>query len=295
MRRDRAEIWSSLKSPIWAQEQLAANLGLPLSAVTVHVTQGGGSFGRHLFFDAAFEAAAISKTIGKPVKLMWHRTDDFRHGRVHPMCTSRVRVTYTPDNVLAFDQRHTSVATDFSMGLGELLTAMVATLPGGNSLGYSQTIFALTQNVPYNFGAVTQLLNEVYAYDTFHTGSVRNIYSPNVSTATELMVDQLAKRAREGPVRVPPRVRPRRPHAGGARQGRRSRRLGPRDGARAPRRASRSTASTRAAARAWSRSTAGPRPSTARSTTATPARASPRRCSSSTSACRSTRSASRRR
>ena len=193
VRSDRAEIWSCLKSPIWAQEQLAANLGLPVSAVTVHVTQGGGSFGRHLFSDAAFEAAAVSKALGKPVKLMWHRTDNFRQGRVHPMATSRVRVTYTPNNVIAFDQRHTSVATDFSMGFGELLSAKLATLPAANSLGYSQAIFTLTQNVPYNFGAVTQLLNEVYAYNTFNTGSVRNIYSPNVTTATELMVDALAK------------------------------------------------------------------------------------------------------
>ena len=91
--------------------------------VTVHVTEGGGSFGRHLFADAAFEAAAISKAMGKPVKLMWHRTDNFRQGRVHPMCTSRVRITYLADNVLAFDQRHTSVATDFTHGLGELLSA----------------------------------------------------------------------------------------------------------------------------------------------------------------------------
>ncbi len=59
--------------------------------MTVHVTQGGGSFGRHLFSDAAFEAAAVSQKIGKPVKLMWHRTDNFRQGRVHPMCTSRVQ------------------------------------------------------------------------------------------------------------------------------------------------------------------------------------------------------------
>ena len=128
---DSAEIWSSLKSPIWAKEQIAEILGLPLDNVTVHVTQGGGSFGRHLFCDAAFEAAAISQTLGKPVKLMWHRTDNFRQGRVHPMCTSRVRVTYSGDNVLAFDQRHTSVATDFTQGLGELLSAMAATLPEG--------------------------------------------------------------------------------------------------------------------------------------------------------------------
>ena len=192
MRSGSAEIWSALKSPIWAQEQLALNLGLPVSAVTVHVTQGGGSFGRHLFADAAFEAAAISKALGKPVKLMWHRTDNFRQGRVHPMATSRVRITYAKNNVIAFDQRHTSVATDFSMGFGELLSANLATLPAANSLGYSQAIFTLTQNVPYNFGPVTQLLNEIYSYDTYNTGSVRNIYSPNVVTATELMVDQVA-------------------------------------------------------------------------------------------------------
>jgi isoquinoline 1-oxidoreductase beta subunit len=201
VRSDRAEIWSSLKSPIWAREQIAANLGLPVSGVTVHVTQGGGSFGRHLFSDAAFEAAAVSKKLGKPVKLMWHRTDNFRQGRNHPMCTSRVRIAYSGSNVVSFDQRHTSVATDFSMGFGELLSAMVATLPEANSLGYSQTVFNLTQSVPYNFGVVTQLLNEVYDYDTFNTGSVRNIYSPDVCTATELMVDQAAKAMGQDPYR----------------------------------------------------------------------------------------------
>jgi isoquinoline 1-oxidoreductase beta subunit len=192
VRSNSAEVWSALKSPIWAQEQLRLILGLPLASIKVHVTQGGGSFGRHLFCDAAFEAAAISQKLGKPVKLMWHRTDNFRQGRVHPMATSRLRVSYVKGNVLAFDQRHTSVATDFSMGLGELLSANLATLPAANSLGYSQAIFNLTQNVPYNFGAVTQLLNEIYQYNTFNTGSVRNIYSPNVVTATELMVDQAA-------------------------------------------------------------------------------------------------------
>jgi isoquinoline 1-oxidoreductase beta subunit len=188
-----AEIWSALKSPIYAQEQIAENLGMSPTKVTVHVTQGGGSFGRHLFADAAFEAAAISQKLGKPVKLMWHRSDNFRQGRVHPMCTSRVRVVHLGGNVLSFDQRHTSVATDFTHGLGELISATLGTVPEGDFLGYSQSVFTLTANVPYNFGLVTQLLNETYHYDTFNTSSVRNIYSPEVCTATELMVDQAAR------------------------------------------------------------------------------------------------------
>jgi isoquinoline 1-oxidoreductase subunit beta len=103
VRPDRAEIWSSLKTPIWAQEQIALSLGLPVDKVKVHVAEGGGSFGRHLFADAAFEAATISKAFGKPVKLLWHRADNFRQGRVHPMTTSRVRATYLGENVLAFE------------------------------------------------------------------------------------------------------------------------------------------------------------------------------------------------
>jgi isoquinoline 1-oxidoreductase beta subunit len=190
-----AEIWSAMKSPIYFQETVAGILGLPVSSVTAHVTQGGGSFGRHLFADAAFEAAVISQKMGKPVKLMWHRTDNFRQGRVHPMCTSRVRITYMGNNVLAFDQRHTSVATDFTHGLGEILSATLGDLPEGDFLGYSQGVFTLTANCPYNFGLATQLLNEVYhpPGSVFNTSSVRNIYSPEVVVSRELMVDHLAK------------------------------------------------------------------------------------------------------
>jgi isoquinoline 1-oxidoreductase beta subunit len=201
VRADRAEIWSSLKAPIWAREQIALSLRVPLDKVIVHVTEGGGSFGRHLFCDAAFEAALISKKLGKPVKLMWHRTDNFRQGRAHPFVISRVRVTHSAGSVLAFDQRHTGVATDFTQGIGELLTSMDTSLPGQNFLQFSETVFTLTANVPYNFGLVTQLLNEIYAFNTFNTSSVRNVYSPEVCTATELMVDRVAAAMGKDPMR----------------------------------------------------------------------------------------------
>jgi isoquinoline 1-oxidoreductase beta subunit len=190
VRPDRAEIWSSLKTPIIAQQRIAEALGLPNDSVTCHVVEGGGSFGRHLFSDAALEAALASRAFGKPVKLMWHRTDDFRQGRMHPMSTSRVRASCLAGNVLTYEQRHSSVSTDFRHGLGEVITATMANAPAGNS-GFATTVFELTQNVPYNFGAVDQTISEVEP--GFNTGSMRNIYSPNVTTARELVVDQLAK------------------------------------------------------------------------------------------------------
>ncbi|MHA3704511.1 molybdopterin cofactor-binding domain-containing protein [Jatrophihabitans sp. YIM 134969] len=193
VRPTRAEVWSSVKAPIVAQADIAARVGLPLSAVKVHVVTGGGSFGRRLFADAALDAAEASKLFGKPVKLMWHRADDARHGRVHPMSTSRVKATYLAGNVLTYEQRHTSVSTDFRHGFGDILTAAAGRLPIGGNYSLAQSIFLLTASCSYDYGVVSQLLNEIEG--GFHTGSMRNIYSPNVRVAQEVVTDQLAKLA----------------------------------------------------------------------------------------------------
>ncbi|GAB2735169.1 molybdopterin-dependent oxidoreductase [Amycolatopsis magusensis] len=198
VRPDRAEIWSSMKSPIVAKQVIAAKLGLPPGRVTVHVTEGGGSFGRKLFFDAALEAAEVSQRIGKPVKLMWHRADDARQGRTHPMATSRVRAAYLGGVVLGYDQRHTSVATDFGHGLGEVFTALAARLPVGD-IGFAETFFQLSQSTSYHFGASGRLLAETAK--GFNTGSMRNVYSPDVTCARELVVDQLAAKMGKDPYR----------------------------------------------------------------------------------------------
>lgn len=199
-----AEIWTSSQTPILALQNIAKALGVAESGVKVHTVQGGGAFGRRMFPDAPVEAALASQAFGAPVKLMWHRTDEFRFGRTHPMCLSRVRATLLAGNVLSFEQRHTSVATDYTMALGEEFSQAGAQTPPaglGNYLEYSQAVFNTTQNVPYDFGAVTQQLTEILEWDTFHTGSNRNLYSPDAGTAVELMVDQVAKALKQDPYR----------------------------------------------------------------------------------------------
>lgn len=203
VREDSAEVWAGLKVPILAQQRIAEDLGLPQDRVEVNVVTGGGSFGHKLFGDHAIEAARISRAMGVPVKLMWHRADEPRQGRLHPMCTSRVRATVLAGQVLSFEQRHTSVVTDFSHGLGEIITSTIDEAPtevgrylGG--LGFSQTIFTLTQELPYDLGAVTQLLNETD--QRFSTGSMRNIYSPDVCVAAELTIDEIARRMGKDPL-----------------------------------------------------------------------------------------------
>jgi isoquinoline 1-oxidoreductase subunit beta len=196
VRKDRAEIWSASKSPIAAQYEIAKGLGLPQNKVDFHVIEGGGSFGRKLFFDAAEEAAECSQKMGKPVKLMWTRADDSRQGRVHPLCTSRIRAVIAGGSVVSFEQRHTSVATEGNPGFSEALTATAQKYPGGN-LAVSEILWELTQVIPYEFGNVTRVLNEVQM--GFNTSSTRNIFSPDAATARELMVDQLARKMDEDP------------------------------------------------------------------------------------------------
>ncbi|MGZ4452292.1 MAG: molybdopterin cofactor-binding domain-containing protein [Nocardioides sp.] len=197
VRKGRAEIWGGFKAPIVAQSEIAAAIGLPASAVTVHCVNGGGSFGRKLFHDAATEAAQASKRMGVPVKLMWHRADDARQGRVHPMSIARTRATVLLGEVLTYEQRHTSVRTEFSHGFGDVITAAAGHLPVGD-FSLAQFIYLTSQSTHYDFGVTTQMLDEVETR-AFNTGAMRNIYSPNTAVARELTVDKIAKAVGKDP------------------------------------------------------------------------------------------------
>lgn len=198
VKADRAEIWSTLKIPIAAQKEIAKLLGLDMDKVIVHVITGGGSFGRRLFYDGALEAAEASQKMGKPVKLMWHRADDVRQGRVHPMAYFKLRAIVTPQTVAGFEQQLVSVRNDLSHGLGDILTPERA--PSTSGEGTSKFVFDTTQRSPYDFGDTRQYLSsETHAAIEdhqpgfgFNTGSMRSVYSQQVRLAQELFVDMLA-------------------------------------------------------------------------------------------------------
>lgn len=206
VRDDHATIWAGLKSPLLAKQSIAhaiglaenQAIGLAENKVTVHIQQGGGSFGRRLSFDAALEAAQISKAMKKLVRLMWSRIDDMRHGRARAASHHKIRATFALGQVLTFEHRVASVETDWGHGLGEILTAFAAKLQVSGNLSFAQTVFLLTIKSPYNFGVTTQLLNEVPL--KFHTDAWRSVYSANTRGAEEIMVDEIAAKLGKDPV-----------------------------------------------------------------------------------------------
>lgn len=77
---DRCEAWSSTQSPQGTVREIAAALGITRDKVDVHVTLVGGGFGRKSKPDYAVEAALLARATGRPVKVVFSREDEIRHG-----------------------------------------------------------------------------------------------------------------------------------------------------------------------------------------------------------------------
>lgn len=87
----RVEVWAPTQAPAIAQAVAARILELPLEKVVVHQTFLGGGFGRRSMGDFVSEAVYTSRAIKKPVKVVWSREDDTRHGYFRPLVVSRCR------------------------------------------------------------------------------------------------------------------------------------------------------------------------------------------------------------
>ncbi|WP_445287056.1 molybdopterin cofactor-binding domain-containing protein [Variovorax atrisoli] len=203
VRPDRAEIWAGLQSPIVTQQAVAAELGLPLNRVTVHVVPSGGSFGRRLFWDPVLQAIQVSKALGRPCRLMYHRTDDMRHTRMRPPMFHKARATMLLGQVIAFEQRVAGVRLDTRHGFGNMLEAAAIALPNAfpqtvGNFAIEQTMFKTMVSSPYNFGVTTKLLTPVPI--DMNTCSYRSVHIQPSRLVEEILVDEMAKAAGKDPV-----------------------------------------------------------------------------------------------
>ena len=190
-RKDSCEIWVPSQCPNEAQKEAAQMLGLAPEAVIVHVTLLGGGFGRRLFSDYVHEAVELSRAVGKPVQLLWTRTDDMRFGYFQPPSVVRISGAFGSGKPLVWMQR--SVGSDLSM------FGMPSEKELANPRHYSDdgSPWGSFDN-PYNFPNLQA--DFVRANSPVPTGPWRAVEYPAQVFARESFVDEMSHAAGDDPL-----------------------------------------------------------------------------------------------
>ena len=90
----RCDVWTGVQDPLNTRRLVASVTELDKDRVFVHNQQLGGAFGRRLprEFDFVEQAVRIALALAPaPVKLLWSREEDTRHGFYRPAVTSRFK------------------------------------------------------------------------------------------------------------------------------------------------------------------------------------------------------------
>ncbi len=95
-RGDGCEAWVPTQAPDLARQVICDMADLPRERVVVHSTYAGGGFGRRALTDYVAEAAAIARQVDYPVKLVWTREDDMRHGYFRQATQHEIRAALDP-------------------------------------------------------------------------------------------------------------------------------------------------------------------------------------------------------
>jgi isoquinoline 1-oxidoreductase subunit beta len=109
VQRDRVDVWVGTQNADLALTFAAQVSGVKPENVYVHNTFSGGGFGRRLRPDEVAHAVAVAKAVGKPVKLIWSREEEIRHGRYRTQAAIRFKAGFAADGTaLALDIRNSA-------------------------------------------------------------------------------------------------------------------------------------------------------------------------------------------
>src|SRR5215471_4721639 len=106
---DRVDVWVGTQNADLALTLAAQASGVRPENVHIHNTFSGGGFGRRLRPDEVAQTVAVSKAVGKPVKLIWTREEELRHGRYRTQAAIRFKAGFAADGTpVALDLRNSA-------------------------------------------------------------------------------------------------------------------------------------------------------------------------------------------
>ena len=89
--KEVCRIWIPTQGQTATQLTAAKLTGLPLEKVEVMTLPAGGGFGLRAEQDPVIDSVLLSKSLGRPVKVIWSREDDFGHDYFRPANHCRIQ------------------------------------------------------------------------------------------------------------------------------------------------------------------------------------------------------------
>jgi isoquinoline 1-oxidoreductase beta subunit len=178
VRKDNCEVWVGTQNQTGTQRTAMRISGFPREAVKVNTMLLGGGFGRRGEQDFIADAVETSKAIAAPVKVIWSREDDTRHGHYRPATYNVFRA--------ALDERGTPVAW-----LHRIVAPSIG-VQHGRPLkdGIDSLMTEGAANLPY---AVPNLQVEyIYKDLGIPVGFWRSVGASQNAFVTESFIDELA-------------------------------------------------------------------------------------------------------
>ncbi len=186
---DRVDVWVSHQMPGFAEQRIAARLGMETGQIFLHNQYAGGSFGHRLEFDNIDVVVDIAREIkGTPVKLTFSREEDFAQDYNRQIGMARGRGAHAGGKVTALDLDIATVSASRSQS-GRL----AAPVPGPDV-----QLAAGAWNMRY---AVPNLRVRAYAVpELAPTSSWRSVGASTAGFFAESFVDELIHAAGADPM-----------------------------------------------------------------------------------------------
>ncbi len=185
--KERCRIWIPTQMQTATQLTASQLTGLPIEKVEVMTTPAGGGFGLRGEQDPVLDSVSLSKTLGRPVKVLWTREDDFANDYFRPASQCRIQA--------GLDEEGRVVAWSHKVAAPSVMSR---TMPQFVENGVDPDAVSGVKDMPYSF---PNLLVDYAMVDLpIPVGWWRSVgYSVNTFTVESFM-DELAHAAGKDPV-----------------------------------------------------------------------------------------------
>jgi isoquinoline 1-oxidoreductase subunit beta len=99
----KLELWGGVQDPLHSRKAAAEAANISTDQVTFHPMMMGGTFGRRLpgFCEIIGQVVQIAKQTPYPVKLIWSREEEVKHGSYRPQASAHLKAALDKDGRIA--------------------------------------------------------------------------------------------------------------------------------------------------------------------------------------------------